>query len=69
MTSQEAMFICDNLNDEIAGNGDLQQVREAWQTIINSGIVWHLEDWYSRTANDLIDEGFCYDPHDIKTIH
>ena len=29
------------------------------QTMINDGSVWQLQGFYGRTAQSLIDEGFC----------
>jgi hypothetical protein len=34
-----------------------EQVLEAWQFLVNSGIVWQLQGWFGRTANQLIEEG------------
>jgi hypothetical protein len=68
MTSQEAIFICEHMDDEITTHDDLQHACEAWQTLINSGLVWHLQGWYGRTAENLIEDGYCYNPSD-ETIH
>jgi hypothetical protein len=37
-----------------------EELIEAWQSLINSGIVWNLQGWYGRTAKRLIDEGLCH---------
>lgn len=34
------------------------QVIEAWQYLVDSGIVWQLQGWFGRTATDLIERGF-----------
>lgn len=39
------------LNDDEIING--------FQELINSGVVWNLQGSYGRTANRLIEEGFC----------
>ena len=40
-------------------NGE-QEVIDAWQYLIDTGIVWSLQGYYGRTARALIDEGVCY---------
>jgi hypothetical protein len=32
---------------------------EAWQYLIDTGIVWHLQGHFGRTADDLIEQGVC----------
>jgi len=36
-----------------------EQVIEAWQTLIDSGLCWKLQGWFGRTANALIEQGYC----------
>ena len=36
-----------------------EQTIEAWQTLINTGLVWSLQGWFGRTARTLIDNGIC----------
>jgi len=37
-----------------------EQVIEAWQYLIDTGLAWHLQGCFGRAARDLIDEGICY---------
>lgn len=32
---------------------------EAWQHLIDTGVVWHLQGHFGRTADDLIQQGVC----------
>jgi hypothetical protein len=34
---------------------------EGFQKLIDSGTVWQLQGSYGRTAQQLIDQGYCYD--------
>jgi hypothetical protein len=36
-----------------------EEAIEAWQTLINTGLVWQLQGWFGRTAMSLIEEGIC----------
>lgn len=36
-----------------------EQVIEAWQTLIDTGMAWRLQGWFGRTAMDLIEQGVC----------
>lgn len=36
-----------------------EEVVEAWQTLIDTGLAWQLQGWFGRTAQDLIDRGVC----------
>ena len=44
-------------------NGDMSEseVVDFFQEIINSGLVWQLQGFYGRIAEDLIEEGLCID--------
>lgn len=35
------------------------QVIEAWQYLIDTGMAWSLQGWFGRTARDLIEQGIC----------
>lgn len=42
-----------------------EQIIEGFQRLIDSGLVWHLQGSYGRTAVHLIDAGECHTP--VKT--
>ena len=45
------------------GNGlTPEQTRKLWQHGVDTGIVWHLQGWYGRTANDLLKSGYIKKP-------
>jgi hypothetical protein len=35
------------------------QVIEAWQFLIDTGLAWRLQGWFGRTAQRLINDGIC----------
>lgn len=43
-----------------------EQVIEAWQYLIDSGLAWKLQGWFGRTANQLIEEGICSAPQSSR---
>jgi len=38
------------------------QVREAWQYLVDTGLAWTLQGWFGRTATALIEAGEITDP-------
>lgn len=44
-----------------------EQVIEAWQTLIDTGMAWKLQGWFGRSANQLIEEGICSPPDSKNT--
>jgi hypothetical protein len=35
-----------------------EQVLEAWQHLVDTGLAWQLQGWFGRTAQHLINEGY-----------
>jgi hypothetical protein len=54
MTPFEAVLLIE------AGEDDAELTLEAWQILIDSGLVWQLQGYYGRTASALIAEGLCF---------
>ena len=42
-----------------------QEEIDAWQYLIDTGVCWHLQGWFGRTAQSLIESGMCKE----KTIN
>ena len=36
------------------------QYIEAWQYLIDNGIVWSLQGWFGRIATKMIEDGVCH---------
>ena len=36
-----------------------EQIVEAWQHLIDTGLAWQLQGWFGRSAARLIAEGVC----------
>ena len=45
-----------------------EQVIEAWQTLIDTGLAWQLLGWFGRQARALIDEGICLPAEESKLL-
>ena len=39
-----------------------EQIIEAWQHLIDTGMAWKLQGWFGRQAQALIDGGMCTAP-------
>ena len=37
-----------------------EQVVEAWQHLIDTGLAWQLQGWFGRNAQALIEDGVCH---------
>lgn len=36
---------------------DEQQIIDAWQYLVDTGLAWSLQGWFGRTATALIERG------------
>lgn len=45
--------------DDDTSDDDNSRTLDAWQHLIDTGIVWQLQGWYGRTAARLIESGQC----------
>ena len=34
-----------------------EEIIEAWQWLVDTGLAWQLQCWYGRTATTLIEDG------------
>lgn len=34
-----------------------EEIIEAWQYLVDTGLAWQLQGWFGRTANELIENG------------
>lgn len=41
---------------------DQDEILDAWQHLIDTGACWTLQGWYGRTAQSLIERGYCQPP-------
>lgn len=39
-----------------------EQVLEAWQYLVDTGMAWKLQGWFGRTAQHLINQGYINSP-------
>ncbi len=42
-----------------SGELEFPEVVELFQDLIDSGVAWQLQGFYGRTAQQLIDDGYC----------
>ncbi len=47
---------------------DEDELNEAWQLLIDTGICWELQGWFGRNAARLIESGICRKPGETKNV-
>ena len=52
MTKYEAVGLAEGFIE-----GTEEEVINAWQYLLDSGMVWTLQGWFGRAAKTLIEEG------------
>ena len=62
MNDYTAVAIAEGFEEAI----DEDQVIEAWQHLIDTGLCWRLQGFFGRTAANLIETGVCT-PHQPAT--
>jgi len=55
MDQFEAVMIAEGVKE-----ADECEVVEAWQSLIDSGVVWQLQGSFGRQARRLIEAGVCH---------
>jgi hypothetical protein len=53
------MALVNDIMDYESGNLDKESTIALFQDLINSGLAWSLQGHYGRTAEALIDAGYC----------
>lgn len=53
MTTMQAIQII----EDDSGSATFDDVVDAYQSLVDSGVVWQLQGFYGRTATRLIDHG------------
>ena len=47
---------------------DNDQVIQAWQTLIDTGLAWQLQGWFGRQAQRLIEDGYCLPAEESRLL-
>lgn len=57
ITTFEAISLIEGIED-----ASIDKQLQAWQLLVDTGLVWQLQGWYGRTATQLIEQGLIYSP-------
>ena len=52
MSTFDAVMIAEGVQE-----ADTDQLQEAWQILVDSGLAWSLQGWFGREATRLIEAG------------
>lgn len=52
LSTFDAVMIAEGVED-----ASIDKQLEAWQKLVDTGLVWQLQGWYGRTAEQLIEQG------------
>jgi len=55
MTTYQAVMLAEGVEE-----GTEEEVIQAWQQLIDTGLVWKLQGSFGRTAANLIETGVCH---------
>ncbi len=44
------------------------QIIEAWQHLVDTGLAWELQGWFGRTASQLIANGVITHKHEVRQL-
>lgn len=55
LSNYKATMICEGVIETESND----QLIEAWQHLIDTGLAWTLQGWFGRRAADLIEAGIC----------
>jgi hypothetical protein len=55
MTNQQLSQALDLV--QAVESSSIEDQIDAWQELVNTGLVWQLQGWYGRTAQQLITQG------------
>jgi hypothetical protein len=55
MTDFDAVMIAEGAQEADSE----EQLIEAWQHLIDTGLAWKLQGFFGRTASRLIEDGIC----------
>lgn len=56
MTDYQAVGIAEGFEEADSE----EQIVEAWQHLIDTGLAWRLQGWFGRQAQALLDAGICH---------
>ena len=52
-------FTATGIAEGFIESDDQEEILEAWQHLIDTGLAWSLQGWFGRTAENLIEQGLC----------